>query len=374
MSRIEDVARIAGVSTATVSRALRGLPKVSEHTRARVLAAAAELDYVASPTAASLASGKTRVVGVVVPYVTRWYFAQLISGASRVLREHGYHVLLLDVGDNGPQRTLLLDSRMLSKRVDAVLVLSLQLHDVELQLLRRLRLPVVTVGTRTKGWPSVRIDDVEVARKATQHLVDLGHRDIGFDGGEPTPHPAVATPSDRRPGSEEAMAEHGLTINPEHVLSADWSVRGGADAGEQLLSTCPRPTAVFVASDEMAMGVMHTAERLGVRVPEDLSVVGVDDHEQAWVHGLTTVAQPVQHEGEQASRLLLDELARHGQHNDEPEVLTVPTKLVVRSSTAPPRADSLPPAGTTASPVGDRGGAAVEGSGVGRVPLGSATG
>ena len=106
MSRIEDVARLAGVSTATVSRALRGLPKVSEHTRARVLAAAAELDYVASPTAASLASGKTRVVGVVVPYVTRWYFAQLISGASRVLRDHGYHVLLLDVGDNGPQRTL----------------------------------------------------------------------------------------------------------------------------------------------------------------------------------------------------------------------------------------------------------------------------
>lgn len=351
MSRIEDVARVAGVSTATVSRALRGLPKVSEHTRERVLAAAAELDYVASPTAASLASGKTRVVGVVVPYVTRWYFAQLISGASRVLREHGYHVLLLDVGDNGPQRTLLLDSRMLSKRVDAVLVLSLQLHDVELALLRRLRLPVVTVGTHTAGWPSVRIDDVEVARTATQHLVDLGHRDIGFVGGEPTPHPDFATPSDRRRGYEQAMRRHGLAINAEHVLSADWSVRGGAAAGEKLLSTCPRPTAVFVASDEMAMGVMHSAARLGVRVPEDLSVVGVDDHEQAWVHGLTTVAQPVQQEGEQASRLLLEELARHGQPDDGTEDVIVPTELVVRGSTAPPSgADVLTPG--TASPLG----------------------
>lgn len=355
MSRIEDVARLAGVSTATVSRSLRGLPKVSEHTRARVLAAAAELDYVASPTAASLASGKTRVVGVVVPYVTRWYFAQLISGASRVLRDHGYHVLLLDVGDNGPQRTLLLDSRMLSKRVDAVLVLSLQLHDVELELLRRLRLPVVTVGTHTDGWPSVRIDDVEVARTATQHLIDLGHEDIGFVGGEPTPHPDFATPSDRRRGFEDVMAEHGLRVEPRHVVSADWSVRGGAAAGEQLLSARPRPTAVFVASDEMAMGLMHAARRLGVRVPADLSVVGVDDHEQAWVHGLTTVAQPVQYEGERASRLLLDELARHGQHDPGTEVVTVATGLVVRSSTAPPRAVVTPMTGGHPSPVGSVG-------------------
>jgi DNA-binding LacI/PurR family transcriptional regulator len=358
MSRIEDVARIAGVSTATVSRALRGLPKVSEHTRARVFAAAAELDYVASPTAASLASGKTRVVGVVVPYVTRWYFAQLISGASRVLRDHGYHVLLLDVGDNGPQRTLLLDSHMLSKRVDAVLVLSLQLHPVELALLHRLHLPVVTVGTRTVGWPSVHIDDVEVARKATQHLVDLGHRVIGFVGGEPTPHPDFATPSDRRSGYEQVMREHGLPIAPEHVLSADWSVRGGATAGERLLSTSPRPTAVFVASDEMAMGLLHTAGRLGVRVPEELSVVGVDDHEQAWVHGLTTVAQPVQHEGEEASRLLLEALARRGKRgqpadvgpdaqDDVPtEAVMVATELVVRTSTGPPASGAAATAGS----------------------------
>jgi LacI family transcriptional regulator, repressor for deo operon, udp, cdd, tsx, nupC, and nupG len=356
MSRIEDVARLADVSTATVSRALRGLPKVSQHTRARVLAAAAELDYVASPTAASLASGKTRIVGVVVPYVTRWYFAQLISGASQVLRDHGYHVLLLDVGDNGPQRTLLLDSRMLSKRVDAVLVLSLRLHDVELELLRRLQLPVVMVGTRTEGWPSVRIDDVNVARTATQHLVDLGHRDIGFVGGEPTPHPDFITPSDRRRGYEQVMGEHHLQVEPRYVLSADWSVRGGATAGEQLLSDRTRPTAVFVASDEMAMGVLHTAGRLGVRVPEDLSVVGVDDHEQAWVHGLTTVAQPVQYQGERASRLLLDEIARHGQHDDGPEVVTVATQLVVRSSTAPPRSVVTPIAGAQVAPVGSVGG------------------
>ena len=128
--------------------------------------------------------------------------------------------------------------------------------------------------------------------------------------------------------------------------------------GEQLLVGRPRPTAVFVASDEMAMGVLHTAGRLGVRVPTELSVVGVDDHEQSWVHGLTTVAQPVQYEGEQASRLLLDEIARHGkhgQHDAGPEIVTVPTQLVVRSSTAPPRAVVTPKVGGRRSPVGSVG-------------------
>jgi len=157
------------------------------------------------------------------------------------------------------------------------------------------------------------------------------------------------------------MREHGLPIAPQHVVSADWSVRGGATAGERLLSTSPRPTAVFVASDEMAMGLLHTAGRLGVRVPEELSVVGVDDHEQAWVHGLTTVAQPVQHEGEEASRLLLEALGRGGkrgqpvearpdaQRDRDVETVTVATELVVRSSTAPPAVDAAAPAGRSTS-------------------------
>lgn len=333
VSRIEDVAEAAGVSTATVSRALRGLPKVSDSTRAKVLKAAADLQYVASPTASSLASGKTHVVGVVVPYVTRWYFAHLISGASTVLREHGYHVLLFDVGDEGPDRALLLDSRMLFKRVDAVLILSLRLHEAERALLRRLSIPVVTVGVPDPDWPCVRIDDLATTVTATEHLISLGHNRIGYIGGDTVPSMDFPTPADRARGFRETMARHQLAVDPASVVMGDWSAHSGLRVGRELLARHDRPTGLVVASDELALGVLAAAAELGVDVPRDLSVVGIDDHEMAELHGLTTVAQPVVEQGRMATSLLLQAVA--GQELGH-AVSTVSTRLVVRSSTGPP--------------------------------------
>ena len=336
MSRIEDVALAAGVSTATVSRALRGLPKVDERTRERVLAAAARLEYVASPTAASLASGKTRVVGVVVPYVTRWYFANLVAGASRVLRAHGYHVLLLDVGENGPGRSMVIDRQTLGKRVDAVLVLQLQLHDIETELLHQLRIPVVTVGTRAGPWGVVRIDDVDVATTATDHLIGLGHTDIAYVGGEPAPHLDFVTPTLRRRGFELAMEGHGLRVPARWLITSDWTLRGGLAASERLLQARRPPTAVFAASDEIAMGVLVAARRLGLDVPSELSVIGIDDHEMALAFDLTTIRQPVPEQGECAARVLLQALAAGTDVDQDTEVL-LDTELVVRGSTGPRR-------------------------------------
>ncbi|HEX3003590.1 MAG TPA: LacI family DNA-binding transcriptional regulator [Angustibacter sp.] len=333
VSRIEDVAQAAGVSTATVSRALRGLPKVSDSTRAKVLKAAADLQYVASPTASSLASGKTHVVGVVVPYVTRWYFAHLISGASEVLREQGFHVLLFDVGDEGPHRALLLDSRMLFKRVDAVLILSLRLHQAERELLRRLNVPVVTVGVPDDDWPCVRIDDYETTRLATEHLIALGHRHIGYVGGDTVPSMDFPTPADRARGFRETMQKHGLTVAAGSVVMGDWTAVSGRQVGRELLSRPDRPTAVVAASDELALGVLAAARELGLAVPADVSVIGIDDHEMADLNGLTTVAQPVVEQGRMATQLLLSAVAGHDLGH---EVATVPTRLVVRSSTGAP--------------------------------------
>src|SRR3954453_634255 len=219
MSRIEDVAQAAGVSIATVSRALRGLPMVSADTRQRVLLAAAELQYVASPTASSPASRRTMVVGGVVPYVTRWYFAHLIAGASEVLRRHGYHVLLFDVGGEGPERPMLLESRALFRRVDGVLVLSLRMQATERKLLVNLGVPVVTVGVPGDGWTCVRIDDVMASTRATEHLVALGHRDIAFVGGEPADTGDFPTPMDREHGFRSTMSRHGLDVEPSWLLS-----------------------------------------------------------------------------------------------------------------------------------------------------------
>ena len=331
MSRIEDVAQAAGVSTATVSRALRGLPMVSDSTRQRVLSAAAELQYVASPTASSLASGKTMVVGVVVPHVTRWYFAHLIASASEVLREHGYHVLLFDVGGEGPDRPMLLESRALFRRVDAVLVLSLRMHPTERTLLVNLGVPVVTVGVPGDGWTCVRIDDVTAAARATEHLVALGHRDIAFVGGEPADSGDFPTPLDREQGFRSTMRRHGLDVDPSWLLSTDWTATGGLAAGSRLLGGARRPTAVVACSDELAIGVLAAARFRGLRVPEDLSVTGIDDHDMAAVHGLTTVAQPVAEQGRLAARLLLGQLGGHSRASGTSGVAAGAAKAVSAS-------------------------------------------
>lgn len=335
MSTIADVARAAGVSVATVSRALRGLDRVSPQTRARVARAAEDLQYVPSPTAASLATGKTHVIGVVVPYVTRWYFAHLISGASEVLRQQGFHVLLFDVGDEGPHRKLLLDSRMLFKRVDAVLILSLRLQPAERELLGRLNVPVVTVGVPDDDWPCVLIDDYETARLATEHLIDLGHQRIAYVGGDAVPSMDFPTPADRARGFRETMQRHGLDVPAGAVVMGDWTAASGREVGRELLSRPDRPTAVVAASDELALGVLAAARELRLRVPDDVSVVGIDDHEMADLFGLTTVAQPVVDQGRAATRLLLAAVAGRDVGHD---VDTVPTRLVVRSSTTAPPA------------------------------------
>lgn len=336
MTSIKDVAREVGMSTATVSRALRGLPRVSEDTRSRVLEAARRLNYVASPHASSLASGRTRAVGVVVPFVTRWYFAAVIHGTEGLLRGAGYDLLLYNLAGDAEARERVFSGHLLRKRVDAVLVLSLTPDTQEVASLAGLGLPVAIVGGSVEGWSSVRVDDVETAGIAVRHLLALGHRRIAFVGGGLEQQLDFVAPRERLLGYEQTMAAAGLPVDPAWVVPSDFTTAGGVRAAESLLALEPRPTAVFAASDEMAIGVIHGLTEAGLRVPEDVSVVGIDDHEMAEYFGLTTVAQPVHEQGRIAARLLLDEIAAGGTR--APSQVTVPTHLVVRRTTAPPRA------------------------------------
>lgn len=337
MSSIHDVARVAGVSTATVSRALRGLDRVSPGTRARVLAAAQELSYVASPTAASLASGRTRVVDVVVPFLNRWFFANVLDGVEELLRAHGYHLLLFNVGARASVRTLMLDQGLLRGRVDALLVLSADLEPEEVAVLSALHVPIATVGLDVAGWDRVRIDDVAAAEVAAGHLTRLGHRRIGFVGGSPAQDVHTATALDRLAGTSKALAEAGLGLVPELVLESDWTVGGGIAAGERLLDLPDPPSAVLAASDETAIGVLRAARTHGWDVPRELSVMGIDDHETSFAHDLTTIAQPVREQGRTAGQLLVDALAGPHRAPAERRVTTLATRLVVRGSTGPPR-------------------------------------
>ena len=337
MTRIDDVARFAGVSTATVSRALRGLPSVSEATRRRVLEAAARLGYIASPSASRLAGGKTATVGIVVPRITRWFFGTVVEAVEETLHQAGYDLLLYNLGGREYARHRLLHTASLHKRLDALMLVAVPLQAPDLAALTSAAVPGVTVssGTPVPGWPSVRIDDMAAARTATRHLLDLGHRRIAHISGDSSDELAHTTHIDRRRGYREALLAAGIRPDPRLDVEAPFTVDGGCWAATELLRRGEAPTAIFAASDEMAMGAIRALRSAGLRVPEDVSVIGIDDHDLAGVVGLTTVAQPAAEQGRLAARALLGPLT-----SGESEVASVilPTRLVVRETTAPPRA------------------------------------
>ena len=334
MSTITDVARAAGVSVATVSRALRGLDRVSPATRARVLKVAEEMNYVASPTATSLASGRTRVVAVVAPFLTRWFFATLVSAIEKTLRPHGHHVLLFDLEDDTYDQRLPLTQNMLWKRVDGVITLNVPMSVEEVTLLDRLNLPLVAVGSPVPGRPCVRIDDAEAMRTATDYLIGLGHRRIAYVGAVPRNVAHVETPRTRLESFQKTLATHGLMIPDAWILPSDWTADAAAVDAVQLLDVPDPPSAVVAASDEIAIGVMTTARKLGLRVPEDLSIIGIDDFTLSAVLGVTTVRQDVTAQGRRAAEELLTALV-DGTPMGERTVF-LPTELIVRSTTAPP--------------------------------------
>jgi DNA-binding LacI/PurR family transcriptional regulator len=330
---ILDVARAAGVSASTVSRSLRGESNVARETRDRVLSAARELAYVPSPAASRLASGRTRTVGIIAPFPTRWFFSEVIQGAESVLREAGYDLLLYNVGDPA-SRSHFFQYMPLRRRVDAVLTIATSFVDTEQAALRALKLPISTVGGELAGFPRVGIDDEKGAAMAAQHLILLGHREIAMISGDPDDPIGWATTRARRSGFLKALDEAGIPVGTPPVASAPWGVSGGARAMEQLLTGARLPTAVFAESDEMALGALQALRRAGLSVPGHVSVIGFDDHEMAPVGDLTTIAQPVPTQGRMAARLLLDAIeGRTGSVTD----VVLPTRLVLRGSTGPVR-------------------------------------
>lgn len=329
-SSIVDVARLAGVSVATVSRALRGLPNVSEATRGRVLQAASELEYIASPLAAALVTGRTRSVGVIASAAAPWFFTEAVRGIEGTLRDAGYDVLLhmLPAGERRDQFFAGLPVR---RRVDGIVLVGLRLTEPEAQALTGLRVPLVAVAETLPGVHTERIDNRAAGALAVQHLLDLGHTRIGLVGGPlTTSMEDGGAPSARSQGALGALRAAGL--EPVGVEDGGFTPRGGAAAMGRLLAGAHRPGAVFCESDEMAFGALSCLHRSGLRSPEDVSVIGFDDHELAEAFELTTVAQPVAAQSSAAARWLVGVL--DAEESEEPAANTHEVRLVVRGTTA----------------------------------------
>ena len=333
-STIREVASAAGVSIATVSRVLNGRPDVAPATRAAVLRAVRDQRFSTNRSARALSGGRTGLVGVTLPLVEAAYFSEILGGTAEALYEQDMRVVLSPTLHLHDRAMTLLDRLMHGTTDGAVLMLPEETNE-ELKALQRLGYPFVVVDPRVpldEGVPSVSAANASGARAAIQHLLSLGHRRIAALTG-------IAewlASSERLNGYHSAHASAGVLSDPELVVEGDFTLEGGEASAALLLDAPEPPTAIFAFNDNMAVGVLRAARARGVRVPEDLSVVGFDDSEQAAIvtPALTTVRQPLAEMGRMAVSLLLRLL-----ENQRVEGLNVElaTRLVVRESTAPPR-------------------------------------
>jgi len=331
-ARIRDVAARAGVGVATVSRVLNGHDHVAAGTRERVLTAISELGYRPSSVARNLSLGRTRVVGVVVPFFTSPSAVERVRGIVDVLNHSEYDLSLFDVEAPDRQRRAF---ELLGRadRADGLLVVSLVPPSAAVQQLEAARIPCVLVDAMHDRLPHLVIDDICGGMLATRHLINLGHQRIAFIGDKPPDAYRFDSSRDRTLGFERALGEAGLSVREGYVREGTHSRHVARSIAAELLALGERPTAVFAASDTQALGVLEAARDLGLRVPEELSVVGFDDIEIASYAGLTTVRQPLFESGRRGAELLLQSLDG-GQLPAHRETLSL--ELVVRTTTGPP--------------------------------------
>jgi len=329
MSGIVEIAKKAGVSPATVSRALRGIQHVNEKTRKKIVDAARDLDYPVRPDLLPRGQNeKTNTIGVIAPFISRWYFSQSISGVEQALREAGLDLLLYNFAQVDARERVMMQKKLVDK-VDGLIVISLPPSEKEFERLLNLGIPVSLLGVDSELCSSVSIDDVLGGRIATQHLVDMGHRDIAIMTGQKEPVFDFRVANQRLQGFMEVLQANDLEFNPRNELYSDFTSTTSEIAMEEFLTRKKLPTAIFCESDEMAFGVYQALRKKGMRVPEDISIVGYDGHDFGVTLGLTTVAQPVRFLGQLAASQVMALI-------EKPESvvrqMVVPTELVQRQS------------------------------------------
>jgi DNA-binding LacI/PurR family transcriptional regulator len=294
----------------------------------------AQLEYTPSDAARRLSLGRTLTIGVVTSHLTRPQAAERLRGVDAVLGDSEFDQVIYNV-ETIDKRDQYLRGLARAQRTDGLLVISLPLRDEDLERLSSAAIPVVVVDAHTpavEGLPHVVGDDIGGGELATSHLLRLGHRRVAYLGDEFDNPFGFTSSRHRYTGYERAQAAAGLEVRAEHVVLGAHSRYEARELAARLLSLPDRPTAIFAASDTQALGVISAAHEAGLRVPDDLSVVGYDDIEIADYVGLTTVRQGLFESGRIGAELLLAEIRRR---SAMPASVVLPPEVVVRGTTAP---------------------------------------
>lgn len=331
MSTLSDVAAAAGVSRTTVSRYLSGSITLPQTTRDRIDSAILALDYRPNLLAKRLSTGRAEAIGLVTPEIDNPFFARLAAAVEAEADKHGYAVNLSSTqGD--PAREMAAIRRMRDGHVDGMVLITGRPDDGRLarHLVQDDKVVLLDEDVPGVGLCRVFARNEQGAYLATRHLIEAGHRHIAFLGGPP----GLMSVRERWDGFARAMGEAGLSIAPEDVHLRDYSRAFGEEAARRILARSPRPTAIFASSDYLAIGVLTAFHKAGVRVPEDISLVGFDDMPFADLLNppLTTIRQPVARMGRIAFQLLLALMT--GQ--PAAPLTRLPVELITRGSVAPP--------------------------------------
>ncbi len=337
MYTIRDIARLAQVSTATVSYVINGKGGVSDKLKTRVLEAMSALDYRPDQVARSLKVRRTFVIGVVIPDVSNPFFAEVMRGIEDEARKFGYSVIFCNTNEDADLERQHLDT-LFSRRVDGVIISSTTANAWERRPGRK-RFPVVFFDRIPPAYsgPAVVTDNFGAARQGTRLLVDLGHTRIAIIAGLQNLSIAKA----RLDGFREALQVAGMTLPDEYLKFGDFvKLESGYSAGMELMTLPNPPTAIFCCNNKMTLGLMHALGDLNIACPEQVSVLAFDDFE--WVASfrpqLTAIAQPTYLMGRKATEILVNKIDAEVAEENEPgdQILVLPLELRVRGSTAPP--------------------------------------
>jgi LacI family transcriptional regulator len=322
---IQDVASAAGVSVSTVSRVINQRADVALQTRERVLSVIDEMGYTADLAARSMRTRSNNLVGLVVPDIGFPYSIEIMKGINRVISESDYDLLVYTTGDVKKSEAASHEQKYVSllnnSITDGVIIVASAAERFITNA------PIIAVDPHNvdPDYPSVQGTNYKGARQAMEYLIGLGHRRIAFIGGRPE----IGSSGSREQAYRKVLKEHGIELDPELLRPGDFTKESGYEQSKLLMQLPEPPTAIFAANDQCAMGVWVTAEELGLHIPDDLSVIGFDNIQEAEFLGLTTVNQNLQEMGYVAATMLFKLI------NNEPvdtKTYKMPTKLIIRSS------------------------------------------